>query len=224
MRDSRFQSVMQNYEGHTQTAMPAPVLMQLQTPLYNLSVYLVNGLSDGLLCAWKMSTHIESNRYRMSTSPWPHSCNSTLGRLATMSALRNQTNKGAHIVHTHTHTQLLTIPLWAFLGGAVYPRGEQLNTGPETGSIPPSVSLFFLRLLLSHLSPSMSFYLHSRLFSSNSLPDRGRGAALLLRAQHRCGLCRTDCTQGKGGFSSKGACCGGVTEFLHQDTDAQIHN
>lgn len=75
-----------------------------------------------------------------------------------------------------------------------YPRGEQLNTGPETGSIPPAVGLFFLRLLLSHLSPSMSFYLHSRLFSSNSLPDRGRGAALLLRAEQR-GLCRADYTE-----------------------------
>ena len=76
-----------------------------------------------------------------------------------------------------------------FFGGAVYPSGEQLQCkGPEIGSIPPSDSLFFLRLLLSHLSPSMSFYLHSRLFSSNSLPDRGRDAALLLRAEHRAGL------------------------------------
>lgn len=127
-----------------------------------------------------------------------------------MSALRNQTDKRARILpspslpltHTLAHTNTLTHAHTAtynsfmsiFFGGAVYPRGKQLNTGPETGSIPPSVSLFFLRLLLSHLSPSMSFYLHSRLFSSNSLPDRGRGAALLLRAEHS-GLCRADYTR-----------------------------
>lgn len=47
-----------------------------------------------------------------------------------------------------------------------------------------------------HLSPSMSLYL--RVFSSNSLPDRGRGAALLLRAKHR-GLCRAEHTHRNGG-------------------------
>lgn len=42
----------------------------------------------------------------------------------------------------------------------------------------------------------MSFYL--RVFSSNSLPGRGRGAALLLRAKHR-GLCRAEPTHRNGG-------------------------
>lgn len=101
--------------------------------------------------------------------------------------------------HTATYNSFMSI-----FGGAVYPGGGQLNTGPETGSIPPSVSHFFLRLLLSHLSPSMSFYLHSRLFSSNSLPGWGRGAALLLRAEHRS-LCRADySTHRKGWFTSGG--------------------
>lgn len=46
---------------------------------------------------------MESGRYGMSTSAWPHSCNSTLGRLATMSALRNQTDKRAHSLLSHSH-------------------------------------------------------------------------------------------------------------------------
>lgn len=80
----------------------------------------------------------------------------------------------------------------SILGGVYIQRGADTgSTGPETASILLSDGLSFLRLLLSHLSPSMSFYLHSRLFSSNSLPDRGRGAALLLRVEHR-GLCRAE--------------------------------
>lgn len=127
-----------------------------------------------------------------------------------MSGLRKQTDKRAHLVfsntHTYTHTDRETLSLahtptyYSFISiFFIFWRcsiswGEQPNTGPETGSIPPSVSRFFLRLLVFHLSLPMSFYLHSRLFSSNSLPDRGRGAALLLRAEHR-GLCREDNTQ-----------------------------
>lgn len=110
------------------------------------------------------------------------------------------------LCHTHSHTcthsylQFLNEHFF-FLAVQFIPEGSCSSTGPETGSFPPSDSLFFLRLLLSHLSPSMSFYLHSRLFSSNSLPDRGRGAALLLRAEHR-GLCAQ--TPHRKGWFSRG--------------------
>lgn len=134
----------------------------------------------------------------MSTSPWPHSCNSTLGRLATMSALRNQTDKRAHILLSHTlthaHTATYNSFMSIFLAVQYIPAGSSSIRVQKQGRSLPPISLFFLRLLLSHLSPSMSFYLHCRLFSSNSLPDRGRGAALLLRAEHR-GLCTADHTQ-----------------------------
>lgn len=156
----------------------------------------------------------------MRASPRPRSCNSTPGQVATMSALRNHT-ENAH-TRSHLHTEILTIPLWSFLGGAVDPRGKQLNTGPEPGSIPPSVRLFFLCLLLSHLSPSMSFYLHSRLFSLNSLPDRVRGAALLMRAQHQ-GPSGAACTQ-KTMVHYRMVCgyCSWFTQRRHNDSKGHI--
>lgn len=100
------------------------------------------------------------------------------------------------LTHTHSNAHKYLQFLYEhFLGGVYIQRGADTgSTGLETASILLSDGLFFLRLLLSHLSPSMSFYLHSRLFSSNSLPDRGRGAALLLRVEHR-GLCRAEYTQ-----------------------------
>lgn len=58
-------------------------------------------------------------------------------------------------------------------------------------SLPPWVSSsFLLRLRLFYTSPPPLCHstFHSRLLSSRSLPDLGRGAALLLRAKQR-GLC-----------------------------------
>ncbi len=95
---------------------------------------------------------------------------------------------------THAHTATYNSFMSIFLAVQCIPAGSSSIRVQKQGRSLPPISLFFLRLLLSHLSPSMSFYLHCRLFSSNSLPDRGRGAALLLRAEHR-GLCRADHTQ-----------------------------
>lgn len=117
---------------------------------------------------------------------WSSSQGRYSGTLAALcnSTLRSQCQrcKTTAASYTNAHTHIYLQFLYEHCCGCgVYPEGKRLKRGPETGSMPPSDSLFFLRLLLEHLSPSMSFYLHSRLFSSNSLPDRCRGAALLLR-------------------------------------------
>lgn len=46
----------------------------------------------------------------------------------------DKTRTLTHTAHTHTYNSFMSI-----FDMHVDPRGEQLNTGPETGSIPPSV-------------------------------------------------------------------------------------
>lgn len=113
-----------------------------------------------------------------------------------------------HATHAHARTATYNSFMSIFSGCSVYPGkgGEETARFRSTDWFDPSLptgSSFFASLCAtSH--PLCHSTFHSRLFSSNSLPDRGRGAALLLRAEHR-GQCRAGYTQ-KGMVRRGGDC------------------
>lgn len=127
-----------------------------------------------------------------------------------VSALLKQTGINAQ-TFTHTHScahgylQFLYEHFF-WLQCVSRERGEETARFRSTDRFDPSLRTgsFFFASLCATSHPLCHSTFHSRLFSSNSLPDRGRGAALLLRAEHR-GQCRAGYTQ-KGMVRQGGDC------------------
>lgn len=184
------------------TAMPAPAADATTPAAFNRIDLFIRWMLEGLMESCEaMHEKKTKQRWRpwrragcgMSTSPWPHSCNSTLGRLPTMSALAKKKSRriNAHTASlslTHAHTATYNSFMSIFFGGAVYPSGEQLQCkGPETGSIPPSD-----KSLLSPLAslPPLPLYVilppqSLIFFKFTSWSGPRRGVAVARRAPRR---------------------------------------
>ena len=177
------------------------LLMQLHPPLFYRIDLFIRWMLEGLMESCEAMHEKKKKRWRLwrragcgiPTSPWPHSCNSTLGRLPTMSALAKEKSRriNAHTASpslTHAHTATYNSFMSIFFGGAVYPSGEQLQCkGPETGSIPPSD-----KSLLSPLAslPPLPLYVilppqSLIFFKFTSWSGPRRGVAVARRAPRR---------------------------------------
>lgn len=199
VKASRLHLEKKNVKG---TAMPAPAADATTPAAFNRIDLFIRWMLEGLMESCEaMHEKKKKQRWRpwrragcgMSTSPWPHSCNSTLGRLPTMSALAKKKSRriNAHTASlslTHAHTATYNSFMSIFFGGAVYPSGEQLQCkGPETGSIPPSD-----KSLLSPLAslPPLPLYVilppqSLIFFKFTSWSGPRRGVAVARRAPRR---------------------------------------
>lgn len=101
--------------------------------------------------------------------------------------------------HTRTHARTPTYNSFMsifFLRATRCPRRKLLKAGPETGSMPPPESLFFLRLLLS-TSPLLCHSTSAYFLQIHFLI--GAAARRCCCAQKHRGLCRAEHTHRNGG-------------------------